>query len=266
MNDDETAVGVLHAPAAAQSAGLVVPAQGVPDAFDAAPVGLMALDVTGRILRVNPALGRLLGRRPETLKGRLVFECLTVEDGQRVREQLARHRSADEDGIEVDVRDADGRPQRCIVHVARTVDAQCDPTGWLVSWTPQPAPRVSVDEGRLYEVTLNAIEDSVAVVDKDGIYRMVNDAWCRRHRMARAQVIGRVAKDVFSAIDLTGAMPAFRGCLNDRRMTRAFIDGDLSGGGFGRRRLDFYPFGDDAGEVPKVVIVERVVDGLLLSD
>lgn len=258
MNDDETVIGGLRPLGAGRSAEGAQPGHSVPEAFDAMPVGLMALDVTGRILRGNRALGRLAGRRADELEGRLVFESLAVEDGQRLRELLARHRGDDDEGIEVELLRADGGRQRCITHVARTVDARCDPTGWLVSWTPQVGPRPTASEGRLFEATLNAVDDGVSVVDAHGVYRMVNDAWCRRHRMARAQVIGRAARDVFPSIDLSAAMPAFQGCLRDRRMTRAVLEVDRPVGGRQRIRLDCYPFGDDAGEVPHVVVVERI--------
>lgn len=257
-NDVETAAGALSPFGSGHGRDAMDAADGLPHNFDAVPVGLTALDLSGRIRRVNPAQSRLAGWRADDLEGRLVFESLAVEDGQRLRELLARHRGVDDEGIDVELLRPDGSQQRCVVHVARVVNAQCDPAGWLVSWTPQVSPRASTGANRLYEVTLNAIDDSVSVVDALGTFQMVNDAWCRRHRMARAQVIGRLAADVFEAFDLGAAMPAFRGCLRDRRMTRAFLEVERIPGGRQRIRLDFYPFGDDAGEAPHVVIVERV--------
>lgn len=228
------------------------------DIFDATPVGLMALDVTGRIQRVNRSLMRLTGRRQDELEGRLVFESLQVEDGLRLRERLS-HRLGDVDGgIELELLHVDSQRQRCVVHLSRVVDTHCDPAGWIVSWSPLGALQSSAGDSRLFEVTLNAIDDSVSVVDAEGVYRMVNDAWCRRHRMARTQVIGRCVREVLPAIDLADAMPALRECLQDRRATRALLEVVRSPGGRQRIRLDCYPFGDDAGEVPQVVIVERV--------
>jgi PAS domain S-box-containing protein len=264
MSDDVEAMRALT-PSQVWSASSGAPAADLlRDIFDATPVGLMALDVTGHIQRVNRSLMKLTGRRRDEWEGLLVFESLEVDDGLRLRERLSHHLGDVDVGMELELLYGDSQRLRCVVHLSRMMDTHCDPTGWILSWTPLLAPQSSAGDSRLFEVTLNAIEDCVSVVDAQGVFRMVNDAWCRRHRMARVQVIGRYVRDVFPTIDLINAMPALRECLQDRRATRAFLEMVHSPVGGQRIRLDFYPFGDDAGEVPQVVIVERIESRLAL--
>ena len=224
--------------------------------FDATPVGLMQLDASGRIERANPAMGRLLGRKLAELSGRLVFDCLEIEQGQQLRHRLSFHQGPDAHGFEMELGRSDVLHQGCTGHVARLLDAHGDAAGWIFSLTPQPVHGGVLDQRWQYEIILNAIDESISVVDKDGVFRMVNDAWCRQHRMSRAQVVGTDALKVFRGIDLSEAAPPFRVCLHDRRATRAFIDIDSAEGASSRVRLDFYPFGDDVGESPHVLIIE----------
>lgn len=241
-----------------QAAGAGLGSSDRDDVFDAMPVGLMQLDASGRIERANPAMGRLLGRGVAELRGRLVFDCLEIEQAQRLRERLSFHQGPDAEGFEMELGRSDVQRQGCTGHVARLLDAQGDAAGWIFSLTPLPVLRGVLDQRWQYEIILNAIDESISVVDKDGVFCMVNDAWCRQHRMSRAQVVGCDASKVFRGIDLSEATPPFRVCLHDRRATRAFIDVDSPEGVTSRVRLDFYPFGDDVGESPHVLIIERL--------
>jgi len=69
-----------------------------------------------------------------------------------------------------------------------------------------------------YEVVINSIADMVSVVGEDEVYRLVNDAWCRKTGLPRARVIGRNVSEVLPSSITAQRRRAFFECLNTQRV------------------------------------------------
>jgi PAS domain S-box-containing protein len=78
-------------------------------AFEAAPIGKTVLDADGRIIRSNPAFGRLVGQAPDELIGVAVVELSNYEDRPALSATLdqvaqARHHGPADEQPSVDLR------------------------------------------------------------------------------------------------------------------------------------------------------------------
>ena len=81
------------------------------------------------------------------------------------------------------------------------------------------------------EFVVNSLNDMVSMVDRDCIYRMVNDAWCRSTGLTREQVIGRLAPDVLPDIVTRERLVALRECVEsgETRVMRALVNVNADG-------------------------------------
>jgi PAS domain S-box-containing protein len=112
---------------------------------------------------------------------------------------------------------------------------------------------------RLLEVASNAVDDMISVIDERGVFRLVNDAWCRGTRVARRDIIGRHVRGIPQETFVPERRQDLVGCLVDRRMTSARLRTDLPARGPTDLRIDFYPFGDDLFETRHALVVTRDV-------
>ena len=76
------------------------------------------------------------------------------------------------------------------------------------------------------EFVVNSVNDLVSVIDQDGVYRLVNDAWCRKTGLAREQVIGRLGRDLLPTVVTQERLDALRECVQfqQTRVVRAQVD------------------------------------------
>jgi PAS domain S-box-containing protein len=75
------------------------------------------------------------------------------------------------------------------------------------------------------EFVVNSVNSLVSVIDQDGIYRLVNDAWCRNIGLVREQVVGRFCSDVLPTVVTREQLDAIRECvqLQETRVLRARV-------------------------------------------
>jgi PAS domain S-box-containing protein len=75
------------------------------------------------------------------------------------------------------------------------------------------------------EFVVNSVNDLVSVIDQDGVYRLVNDAWCRDTGLAREEVVGRLGSDVLPTVVKQERLDALRECvqLQETRVLRAQV-------------------------------------------
>ena len=71
-----------------------------------------------------------------------------------------------------------------------------------------------------YEVVANSITDLVSVADETGVFRMVNEAWCRRTGLSREQVIGTSVYTTLASGVTDARIRALRDCVEHREIQR----------------------------------------------
>jgi len=71
-----------------------------------------------------------------------------------------------------------------------------------------------------YEVVTNSITDLVSVADETGVYRMVNDAWCRATGLSRAQAVGSSVYTTLANGVTEPRIRALRECIEQREIRR----------------------------------------------
>jgi PAS domain S-box-containing protein len=111
----------------------------------------------------------------------------------------------------------------------------------------------------LHEVALNAISEMVSVVGEDGVYRMVNDAWCKGYALQRERALGRTVAELFPDGYDRQRLVEVMECLhtNQPRTRRGvFQVKPLVGRHY---EATFSPFGRDSQGVRCVVVVTRDV-------
>ena len=184
--------------------------------------GFWFLDRQGRSTDLNPAMARLLGQPREAVLGREVTDFLEEADRARMREQMARSATpgSRQGHSEVDLRRPDGSVVHLLCRSTALQDAQGLHLGSVGIWTDISERRRAELAWRDHERLTNSITDMVAVVGEDRVYRIVNDAWCAGSGLAREQVLGRNAADLFKG----GADPerehAIDECLRTGRPQR----------------------------------------------
>lgn len=92
------------------------------------------------------------------------------------------------------------------------------------------------------EFVVNSVNDLVSVIDQDGVYRLVNDAWCRKTGLAREQVIGRLGRDLLPTVVTQERLDALRECMQfqQTRVVRAQVDMGTGGACFMETTLTPY--------------------------
>jgi len=80
---------------------------------------------------------------------------------------------------------------------------------------PRRAPAADL---HTYEVVANSIADMVSVIGEDDVYRLVNDAWCRRTGLTRERVIGRSVTEVLPQAITAERRQALHECLRMQRV------------------------------------------------
>ena len=75
------------------------------------------------------------------------------------------------------------------------------------------------------EFVINSVDDMISVIDQHGVYRLVNDAWCRNTGLAREHVVGRMAHEMLPDIVSQERLDALRECveLRQTRVLRAQV-------------------------------------------
>ena len=122
------------------------------------------------------------------------------------------------------------RPDASVRYIHSRSDVEFDPSGRpsRVVGTVQDITLAETAKDALgaAEFVVNSVNDLVSAVDQDGIYRLVNDAWCRDTGLVREQVVGRHCRDVLPTVVNQERLDALRECiqLQETRVLRAQVD------------------------------------------
>ena len=121
---------------------------------------------------------------------------------------------------------------------------------------PSAVPSVDL---HTFEVVTNSITDFVSVVDENGVFRMVNDAWCSAVGHARDQVIGKTVHEMLGPMATPERLHAFRDCI-ERQETRRVRDQSAPLRMAGRHlETTYFPFVERVQGLRCAVMVTRDV-------
>lgn len=106
---------------------------------------------------------------------------------------------------------------------------------------------------------LDAVDDAISVIDSKGVYRFVNEAWCRRTGLRREQVEGRRVQQLPSGRAIPEHRAALAECLTGQRALSERVPWTSPQGETLELRLDYHPYQDPAGDTRCAVVVGRDV-------
>ncbi len=115
------------------------------------------------------------------------------------------------------------------------------------------------DALRTSEFVVNSVDDMVSVIDRDGVYRMVNDAWCRDVGLSRAQAIGRASAELFPVLSTPERLRALHECMELRQPRVVRADVALPAAGARFMETSYTPYVSPRQGVMGVVVVTRDV-------
>lgn len=172
--------------------------QRYPDPFEGAPVGLMYVDVGGRVVRANPRAAAIFGCTPTELAGRLVADFYPdLPSGMPRAMDLRRLWQAGEDvtDFEYQIRRADGRVRWIRVSVSPIVTPSRGVTAALnavADVTEERATAEALREAKDYAEDLLQTSNAMVVgLDPDGEITVFNDAAAEVSGYTREELVGR---------------------------------------------------------------------------
>ncbi len=81
-------------------------------AFENAPIGMMMVDLEGRVIRANPALGTIVGQDPTALVGSSVLDLTHPEDHESSAAEMRQLVATGSEGYQIEKRYRHGRGPR----------------------------------------------------------------------------------------------------------------------------------------------------------
>ncbi|MEO7937532.1 MAG: PAS domain-containing protein, partial [Burkholderiaceae bacterium] len=199
-------------------------------------LGFWFVDGVGRTTGVNPAVAVMLARPDDALLGESILDSVDPAYARRLRLALSGADRSDEPATLVQVLRADGGAVRCLAHHTALVNPAGQVTGLLVMLSDLSAVERAREAQHVSEFIVNSVHDMVSVIDPDGYYRFVNDAWCARNGMQRDAVVGSAIVDRIPAVMTDRRAEAFRACIEHRQLqvVRAEVDYPV----LGRRTME----------------------------
>jgi len=237
--------------------------------FDMAAVIMLVLDTNGCIERINPKGCEILGYRVEDILGKDWFDHF-IPDNHRQETRRVFHRlmNGEEESIrnyDNSVLTASGEIRHIEWHNTLLHDTHGHITSVLSSGLDVTEQRRNTAILQMYERVVKNVTDHIAVVDRDYIYRLVNQEYAQFYGRSREECEGHGVAELFGSevFDSTIRHRLDR-CFAGEVV--AFDDGvDIPGGD--RRYLDviYTPDFDDDGRVGTAIVCARDITDLHLS-
>ncbi len=127
-----------------------------------------------------------------------------------------------------------------------------------IDTSPIPT-RAQRDRGQLAALALDAITEMVSVIGEDGLYRLVNAAWCRTFDRRAEEVLGRSPMELFGMGPDHPRMRAVHECLRTGRPVHVRAPHRLDHLQGRLFEATYAPHADDPAGVRCVVVVTRDV-------
>ena len=169
-----------------------------PTPFDAAPVGLLYVDVGGRVVRANPRAAAIFGCTPTELAGRLISDFYPdLPSGLPLAMSLRRLWQAGQEvtDFEYQIRRADGQIRWIRVSVSPVVGPSRGVTAALnavADITEERATAEALQDAKEYAEDLLQTSNAMVVgLDADGEIMVFNDAAAEVSGYTREELVGK---------------------------------------------------------------------------
>jgi PAS domain S-box-containing protein len=106
---------------------------------------------------------------------------------------------------------------------------------------------------------LDAVDDAISVIDHKGVYRFVNEAWCRRIGLSSTQVVGRRVQQMPSSRSIPEHRASLAECLAGLRKLTERVPWQSAEGQACELRIDYHPYEDAANGSRCAIVVCRDV-------
>ncbi|MBF0453284.1 MAG: PAS domain S-box protein [Magnetococcales bacterium] len=230
------------------------------DLYENAPVAFISVSVLdGRILRCNKAFERLFGYLPEEVESLRIFNLYAdTPQGLPIAETIFNTLISNASVMdqEVEMVRQDGTIIWASVSTSPKMDGQgqvVESRSVILDLTARKEAEKSL---RQYAAIVAASKDHMAFLDRNYIYRAVNDAYLINHGKQKDDIIGRTVEDllggkVFKRIQanldrcLAGEVVNFQGWFVFPVQGRRWMD------------ISYFPQFQEDGEVSGIVVTSR---------
>lgn len=221
------------------------------------PLGLWFFDELGRTTELNPAMCRMLARPREAVLGHPMDAFLEAAQTPVTPAGEVAARSSVPQVLDLHLARPDGSRLHCLVNLtplAQETGTAAGQVGMVSDLTPIDAAR---DAQQSAEFVVNSVDEVISMVDRDGVYLMVNDAWCRQTGHARADVLGKSTREVMPTPMMPERIQEDQDCIRQRqpRMLRSAVD--LPGRGTRFMETVLTPFTTPQAGVRGIIAVTR---------
>ncbi|HEU0102672.1 MAG TPA: EAL domain-containing protein [Mycobacteriales bacterium] len=245
--------------------------------FQNAPIGKALADVQGTVLRVNPALCRILDRQDVGLVGTTLSELTHPDDQPAQHEQLEQLLSGVRDTVDLELRYRGAGSSYVWVLLTYTVVRHLDGTAshfiaQVVDITEKRAQQATIEAGHAFqEAVLAASPDIISVFDIAGD----SVIWAST---SVSTVLGHTAQELVElGPDLVGRLvhPDDAACFQaSNRLAAALPDGSTEqlrhrmlhvDGGYRWLSRRVTPFAREAGTVTQLLAVSRDISDMVAA-
>jgi PAS domain S-box-containing protein len=212
----------------------------------------------GRTLDVNPAMCQMLGRSREELLSLSAAEVFSGAARERLQRELARRREGHSGSYALSFERPDGSVCHAINQATPIVDDDGHHIGSIGLWTDLTEQTARERALHVHERVVNSVDDMVSVIDADGRYTLVNDAWCRMLGHRREAVLGQPARPLLQAMVSDTREAVFQACRREGRPGVVTTPTRLPDGRDVVLQTHFFPYRGEHGEgAGSVILVSR---------
>jgi|GEM_PF-1155258 len=212
----------------------------------------------GRTLDVNPAMCQMLGRSHEELLGLSAPEVFSGAARERLLAELAQRRAGQRGSYALSFERPDGSVCHAINQATPIVDEDGQHIGSIGLWTDLTEQTANQRALHVHERVVNSVDDMVSVIDAEGRYVLVNDAWCRMLGRRREDVLGQPARPVVEAMVSDDREAVFQACRREGRPGVVTTPTRLPDGRDVVLQTHYFPYRDESGEgAGSVILVSR---------
>ncbi|NOZ95661.1 MAG: EAL domain-containing protein [Acidobacteria bacterium] len=162
--------------------------------------GIVVSDARGRIMYVNPAVGRILGKEPEDLIGQPELELLPRDQRLFAMAANKRRREGQADRYEVEVERPDGTRLPVLVS-GRALFDDGEYSGTLAVLTNLEEVALARQQAALLSLAVEQTGEYVIITDSNGIILYVNPAFERGTGLRREDVLGKTPASLSMGVD-----------------------------------------------------------------
>ena len=175
---------------------------------------------------INPAMCAMLGRTREDVLGRPMDAFVAPAQAALVQRDGAIAAPGPARVFDLRLCRPDGSQVHCLVNLTPIVKANGDWDGSVGMVSDLTMIDSAQEAVRSAEFVVNSVDDVISMSDQNGVYLMVNDAWCRQTGHRRDEVIGRTAREVMPGAMTKERLLAARECITSGqpRVIRATLE------------------------------------------